>query len=158
MAQLLMTIVAASIALAYAVVALVWPHSIQKWWISQRLRKLVARKIYGLFVESPRYIIYLRMTGVVSLIVSLFLFYSARRLMAPYLGNRFQDSSNILHNLLFHKGLKYLLFAVLIAGIYLITKLADRGRRGKRKVPKVPGVNRQRRRELSSMNRRGRRH
>ena len=83
MAQLLMTIVAASIALAYAVVALVWPHSIQKWWISQRLRKLVALKIYGLFVESPRYIIYLRMTGVVSLIVSLFLFYSARRLMAP---------------------------------------------------------------------------
>lgn len=83
MAQLIMTIVAAFITLAYAIVALVWPHRIQKWWVSQRLRKRVALKIYGLFVESPRYILYLRMTGVVSLIVSLFLSYSARRLMAP---------------------------------------------------------------------------
>ena len=69
----------------------------------------------------------------------------------------FQHSSSVMHNLLFHKGLKLLLAAVLMVGIYLITKLlTDRGRRGKRKVPRVAGVNRQRRRQLSSMNRRGR--
>ncbi|GEM_PF-4904055 len=69
----------------------------------------------------------------------------------------FQHSSNVLHNLLFHKGLKLLLVAVLMAAIYLIAKLwSDRGRRGKRKVAKVAGINRQRRRQLSSMNRRGR--
>ena len=83
MAQLIMTIVAALIALAYGVIALVWPHRIQQWWMSERLRKRVALKIYGLFVESPRYVLYLRLTGAVSLIVSLFLFYSARRLMTP---------------------------------------------------------------------------
>lgn len=83
MAQLIMTIVAALIALAYGVIALVWPHRIQQWWMSERLRKRVALKIYGLFVESPRYLLYLRLTGAVSLIVSLFLFYSARRLMTP---------------------------------------------------------------------------
>ena len=83
MAQLIMVIVAALVTLVYGVIALVWPHRIQKWWISERLRKRVALKIYGLLVESPRYILYLRMTGVVSLIVSLFLFYSARRLIVP---------------------------------------------------------------------------
>ena len=83
MAQLVITVIAALVTGAYAVIALVWPHKIQKWWISQRLRKRVALKIYGLFVESPRYIVYLRMTGIVSLIVSLFLFYSSRRLMVP---------------------------------------------------------------------------
>ena len=76
MAQGVITIVAALIAFAYGIVATVWPHRIQKWWISQRLRKKVALKIYGLFVESPRYILYLRVTGGVSLIVSLILFYS----------------------------------------------------------------------------------
>lgn len=80
MAQLVTTVVAALIAFAYGTVALVWPHRIQRWWISQRLRKRVALKIYGLFVESPRYILYLRLTGAVSLILSLILFYSAFRL------------------------------------------------------------------------------
>ena len=76
MAQNVVTVAAALIALAYGILALAWPHRIQKWWITQRLRKRVALKIYGLFVESPRYILYLRLTGAVSLIMSLFLFYS----------------------------------------------------------------------------------
>ncbi len=80
MALLVTTFIAALVAFAYGTMALVWPHRIQKWWISQRLRKRVALKIYGLFVESPRYILYLRLTGAVSVIVSLILFYSAFRL------------------------------------------------------------------------------
>lgn len=79
MAQDVVTVAAALIALAYGTVALVWPHRIQKWWITQRVRKRVALKIYGLLVESPRYILYLRFTGAVSLIVSLFLLYSVFR-------------------------------------------------------------------------------
>lgn len=79
MARDLVTVAAALIALAYGIVALVWPHRIQKWWISQRLRRKVALKIYGLVVESPRYILYLRLTGGVALIVSLFLLYSVFR-------------------------------------------------------------------------------
>jgi hypothetical protein len=78
-----MTLAAALVAAGYGLVALVWPHRIQRWWISQRLRRKVALKIYGLFVESPRYIIYLRVTGAVSLIVSLFLFYAALRPAVP---------------------------------------------------------------------------
>lgn len=80
MAQLVTTSVAALIVFAYGMVALVWPHRIQKWWLSQRLRKRVALKTYGLLVESPRFILYLRLTGAVSLIVFLILFYSAFRL------------------------------------------------------------------------------
>lgn len=77
MIQVVITLVAALIAFTYGTLALVWPHKIQKWWISQRLRRTVALKIYGLFVESPRYILFLRLTGAVSLIASLVLFYSA---------------------------------------------------------------------------------
>ena len=80
MAQVVAIVVAGLIAGAYGTIALLWPHRIQKWWISQRLRKRVALKIYGLVVESPRYILYLRVTGAVSLIVSLILFYSVYRL------------------------------------------------------------------------------
>lgn len=76
MAQDVITIAAALIALAYGTVALVWPHRIQKWWLTQRLRRRVALKIYGLFVDSPRYVLYLRLTGAVALLASLFLFYS----------------------------------------------------------------------------------
>lgn len=83
MGQNVTTVVAALIAFAYGTIALVWPHRIQKWWISQRLRKRVALKIYGLFIESPRYIVYLRLTGAVSLIVALFLLYSVFRSAAP---------------------------------------------------------------------------
>lgn len=85
MAQLLMTVVAALVAAGYGLVALFSPHRIQRWWISQRLRRSVARKVYGLFVESPRYIFYLRVTGTVSLIVSLILFYSAFRLAVRWI-------------------------------------------------------------------------
>lgn len=157
MAQLAMTIMAALIIGTYGVIALVWPQRIQKWWMTQRLRKRVALKIYGLYVESPRYILYLRITGVVAVIVSLFLICSARRLMIPVLGsNMLQHSSSVLHNLVFHKGLKLLLTAILMVAIYLFAKLmTDRGRRRKQKVPKVGGVNRQRRGQLSSMNKRG---
>ena len=84
MAQLVMTVVAALVAGSYGLVALFSPHRIQRWWISQRLRRRVALKVYGLFVESPRYILYLRVTGAVSLIVSLILFYSALRLAVPW--------------------------------------------------------------------------
>ena len=80
MGQFVITFVAALVAGGYGLVALVWPHKIQRWWISHRLRRRIALKIYGLVVESPRYILYLRVTGVVSLIVSLILFYSAFRL------------------------------------------------------------------------------
>lgn len=79
MAQGVITVVAALVAFAYGIVATLWPRRIQKWWTTQRLRKKVALKIYGLFVESPRYILYLRLTGAVALIVSLILFYSAFR-------------------------------------------------------------------------------
>lgn len=80
MAQIVIAFVAALVAGGYGLVALFSPHRIQQWWISQRLRRRIALKIYGLVVESPRYILYLRVTGVVSLIVSLILFYSAFRL------------------------------------------------------------------------------
>ena len=76
MARDVITVVAAIISFAYGILALVWPHRIQQWWITERLRKRVALKIYGLLVESPRYILYLRLTGALSLIAGLFLFYS----------------------------------------------------------------------------------
>jgi hypothetical protein len=78
--QFVITFVAALMAGGYGLVALFSPHRIQRWWISERLRRRIALKIYGLVVESPRYILYLRVTGVVSLFVSLILFYSAFRL------------------------------------------------------------------------------
>lgn len=77
MARVVITFVAALLACTYGALALIWPHRIQKWWITERLRRRVALKIYGVFVQSPRYILYLRLTGVVSLIASLVLFYSA---------------------------------------------------------------------------------
>lgn len=80
MGQFVITFVAALVAGGYGIVALFSPHRIQQWWISRRLRRRIELKIYGLVVESPRYILYLRITGVVSLIVSLVLFYSAFRL------------------------------------------------------------------------------
>ena len=76
MAQFVITFVAALVVGGYGLVALFSPHRIQRWWITQRLRRKVALRVYGLLVESPRYILYLRVTGAVSLIVSLILFYS----------------------------------------------------------------------------------
>ena len=80
MATLVITIIAALVSAGYGIIALVWPHAIQRWWVGERLRKRIALKIYGLVVESPRYILYLRITGAVSLIVSMILFFSALRL------------------------------------------------------------------------------
>ena len=76
MTKVVITLVAALVAFAYGTLAFLWPHKIQQWWVSQRLRRRVALKIYGLIVESPRYILFLRLTGAASLIASLILFYS----------------------------------------------------------------------------------
>ena len=80
-AQLLLTFIAALVALAYASMAVVWPHRIQKWWVANRLRRNVAMKIYGRFVQSPNYILRLRITGMAAVVVSVLLFSSAFKLL-----------------------------------------------------------------------------
>lgn len=75
--QLVMTIIAASIALAYGVIALLLPHRIQRWMTHDRLHRVVALKVYGRFVQSPKYILYLRLTGAASIAASALLFSSA---------------------------------------------------------------------------------
>lgn len=77
MAQLLLTIIAALVALVYGVVALVWPHRIQKWWVSNRLRRKVAMKVYGRYLETEGYILHLRIMGAIAVLLSALLFASA---------------------------------------------------------------------------------
>lgn len=67
----------ALVALAYGVAALALPHEIQKWMLHDRVRRRVAIKAYGRFVESPNYIRYLRLTGAAAVLASALLFYSA---------------------------------------------------------------------------------
>lgn len=79
MAQLVITIIAALVALTYGTLALVWPERIQKWWVSNSLRQKVAMKLYGRFLKSEKYILHLRIMGAVALVVSALLFISAFR-------------------------------------------------------------------------------
>lgn len=85
MAQFVITFVAALVVGGYGLVALFSPHRVQRWWLTQRLRRRVALRVYGLLVESPRYILYLRVTGALSLIGALALFYSVLRLAVPWI-------------------------------------------------------------------------
>ena len=77
MAQLVITIIAALIALTYGTLALVWPERIQKWWVSNSVRQKVAMKLYGRSLKSGKYILHLRIMGAVALVVSALLFISA---------------------------------------------------------------------------------
>ena len=45
--------------------------------LDDRVRRLVAIKAYGRWVESPKYIRYLRITGGIAILASMLLFYSA---------------------------------------------------------------------------------
>lgn len=77
MAQLVITIIAALVALTYGTLALVCPERIQKWWVSNSLRQKVAMKLYGRFLKSEKYILHLRIMGAVALVMSALLFISA---------------------------------------------------------------------------------
>lgn len=75
MGQTLINVLGALMALAYGVVALALPHRIQKWMLHERVRRRVAIKAYGRFVESPNYIRSLRLTGAAAVLSSALLFY-----------------------------------------------------------------------------------
>ena len=85
MAQLLLTIIAALVALAYGAVALVWPERIQKWWVTNPIRRRVAMKVYGRFVKSEKYILHLRIMGAGAVLVSALLFFSAFKIAGSLL-------------------------------------------------------------------------
>jgi hypothetical protein len=80
-----MTLLAALIVLAYGSVALVWPQRIQKWWSGNRLRRSVAMKVYGKFVESPTYVLHLRVMGAVAVVVGALLFASAFKMAESFM-------------------------------------------------------------------------
>lgn len=75
--QLLLNVSVALVLLAYGLLALVLPHKIRRWMLHDRVRRLVAIKAYGRWVESPNYIRHLRVTGGVAILASMLLFYSA---------------------------------------------------------------------------------
>ena len=75
--QTLLKVSGASAALAYGVLALALPHKIQQWMLHNRVRRQVALKTYGRFLESPNYIRYLRLTGAAAVLPSALLSYSA---------------------------------------------------------------------------------
>ena len=78
-------IVAALVALTYGTVALVWPERIQKWWLGTRIRRTVAMKVYGKFIESPGYLRHLRYTGVMAVIGSALIFAAAFQLAKSWM-------------------------------------------------------------------------
>lgn len=76
MVQLILTIIAALITLAYGSVALVWPERIQTWWVVNPIRRKVAMKVYGTLIKEEKYVLHLRITGAVAVVVSALLFAS----------------------------------------------------------------------------------
>ena len=76
-AQLIGTIIAASVAFVYGLIALAYPYGIQRWLTPNRLQRKVSLRVYGRMVESPKYIRHLRITGAISVIISSLLVYFA---------------------------------------------------------------------------------
>lgn len=81
--QTLLNVSAALVALAYGVLALALPHGIQKWMLHERVLRRVTIKAYGRFVESPNYVRYLRVMGILALAACALLFYSAFATASP---------------------------------------------------------------------------
>lgn len=77
MGHFLLNVSVALVVLIYGLFALALPHKIRKWMVHDRVRRLVAIKAYGSWVESPKYIRHLRVTGGVAILASMLLFYSA---------------------------------------------------------------------------------
>lgn len=77
MGKFLLNVSVALVVLIYGLFALTLPHKIRKWIVHDRVRRLVAIKAYGRWVESPKYIRHLRVTGGVAILASMLLFYSA---------------------------------------------------------------------------------
>lgn len=77
MGHFLLNVSAGLVVLIYGLFALALPHKIRKWMVHDRVRRLVAIKAYGRWVESPKYIRHLRVTGGVAILASMLLFYSA---------------------------------------------------------------------------------
>ena len=73
----LLNVLAALVVLTYGLVALALPHKIRKWMVHDRVRRLVAIEAYGRWIDSPKYIRHLRVTGGVAIVASMLLFYSA---------------------------------------------------------------------------------
>lgn len=75
--QFLLDVSVALVVLIYGLLAVALPHKIRKWMVADRVRRFVAIKAYGRWVESPKYIRHLRVTGGVAILASMLLFYSA---------------------------------------------------------------------------------
>lgn len=70
---LLLTFIAALIALAVGSSALFLPGAIQRWIVNDPLRRRVMMTLYGEFVESPGYMLSLRVKGLIFVLLSIML-------------------------------------------------------------------------------------